>query len=185
MSQVSAFAVIFTPKRAGPAEVGSRRPNQWGLYDMHGNLAEWVLDGFSPAGIPQSSSGELTDMVRWPELIHPRIVRGGWWESDTHACRSSARMGSTSSWSDQDPSIPVSPWWHCGGPAQGIGFRIVRSLNPLPPQILGRVWNPDCEELTEAVLVCEKSGRGVIGRVDPDLPDVVRRYEALGAPEKD
>lgn len=180
MLRVNTYAVVFSAGRVGPDEVGRRRPNQFGLYDMHGNLAEWVLDGYSRDGIPQSSNGELADLVRWPEKIHPRIVRGGWWESDAHACRSAARMSSTYYWSDLDPSDPVSPWWHNDGPAQGVGFRIVRSLKSLPPEILSRVWNPDCDELAKAVLECEKLGRGAIGRVDPNLPELVQRYEALG-----
>jgi hypothetical protein len=53
-------------------------------------------------------------------------------------------------------------------------------LKSLPPEILSRVWNPDCDELAKAVLECEKLGRGAIGRVDPNLPELVQRYEALG-----
>ena len=88
-------------------------------------------------------------------------------------------MGSHPAWSDADPSLPVSPWWHCDGPAQGISFRVARSLEPLSEEMQMRVWNPDCPELLEAVKTCYKEGRGAIGRVDESLPDVIRRYRTL------
>ena len=184
MSQVSKYAVVFSGGREQPDEVGTRQPNPWGLYDMHGNMAEWVLDGHSIKGIPKSNSGELVDLVRWPTAIHSRVVRGGWWETDAHGCRSASRMGSLESWSDDDPGRPVSPWWHCDGPAQGIGFRIARSLDRLPEEVLHRVWDPDCEELSEAVIICHKEGHAAIGRDDGDLLDVIRRFRDFRHQEK-
>lgn len=179
MSEVAKYAVVWSGGRERPDEVGTRRPNPWGLHNMHGNLAEWVLDGHSRLGIPKSPTSDIGDLVRWPTAIHPRVVRGGWWETDVHGCRSVARMSSLKSWSDSDPGRPVSPWWHCDGPVQGIGFRVVRSLKPLPEEVLHRVWNPDCEELTKAVNTCYKEGRAAIGRVNTDLPQLVRRYKDL------
>ena len=178
-SQVAEYAVAFSAGRHRPEEAGTLRPNPWGLYNMHGNVAEWVLDAYSSEGIPKSSGGELVDLVRWPKAIHPRVARGGWWQTDAHGCRTVARMGSTTTWSESDPGDPVSPWWHCDVPAQGLGFRIVRSLDTLPQNVLDRVWNPDCEELTKAITLCHQDGRAGIGRVDRDLPDVVRRYREL------
>ena len=77
-------------KDDGPVEVSSYRPNAWGLYDMHGNLAEWVQDCW------QSSYAAPTDGSAWvPECI-VRVVRGGSWKSDAGAARSAARGTTTS-----------------------------------------------------------------------------------------
>jgi sulfatase modifying factor 1 len=179
ISHAGKYAVVFSGGRESPNEVGRQQANPWGLHDMHGNQAEWVLDAYSRDGIPESSSGKLQDLVRWPTDIHPRVVRGGSWENDAHSCRSVSRQSSSSQWSADDPSIPVSPWWHCSGPAQGIGFRVVRSLDDQPAKILDRLWNPDCEQLRTAVLDSHKDGIAAIGRVDPDLPQVIQRYREL------
>ncbi len=38
------YAWYYDNSDEGPSEVGQKKPNAFGLYDMHGNVAEWVLD---------------------------------------------------------------------------------------------------------------------------------------------
>lgn len=72
--------------------VGHFAPNAWGLYDMHGNIAEWCLDSYA-----SYSHGSATD----PFVTgsgSARVVRGGGWKSHSPACRSaSRRVGSPNS----------------------------------------------------------------------------------------
>ncbi|TWU60087.1 Serine/threonine-protein kinase pkn1 [Rubripirellula tenax] len=103
-------------------EVGEKEPNPWGLYDMHGNVAEWVLDQYDPSAY-QSVAGAV-DPLSVPKTLYPRIVRGGGWDDDPDMLRSAAREGSSDAWKEQDPQLPKSIWYHTD--ALGVGFRVVR-----------------------------------------------------------
>ena len=106
-------------------KVGEKKPNPWGLYDMHGNVSEWVLDRYDAdwyaKGAGKSPLNVTTDM-------YPRIVRGGSWDDDPDGLRSAARYASDPEWKFQDPQIPKSIWYHTD--ALHVGFRVIRPLNP-------------------------------------------------------
>jgi formylglycine-generating enzyme required for sulfatase activity len=70
----------------GTAKVGSYLPNAWGLYDMHGNVWEWVQDWFAR----EYPTGSVTDPVG-PATVSRRIVRGGSWVNAASGCRSAVR----------------------------------------------------------------------------------------------
>ncbi len=117
--------------------VGTRKPNPWGLYDMHGNVAEWVADAFEPDH--SAISDGATDPLILPQTLYPRCVRGGNWDDDPEDLRSTARRGSDSSWKDQDPQLPRSMWYHTD--AQGIGFRVVRPVEVPDASTMDSFWN--------------------------------------------
>jgi formylglycine-generating enzyme required for sulfatase activity len=106
-------------------EVGTKKPNPWGLHDMHGNVAEWVLDQFVPDGYEQFE-GTAENPLVIPTKIFPRVVRGGSWDDDPEMLRSAARAESTPDWQMQDPQIPKSIWYHTD--ALHVGFRIIRPI---------------------------------------------------------
>lgn len=66
-------------------QVGQKAPNSWGLYDMHGNVYEWVQDWFR-----LYSAGSVTDSAG-PSSGSKRVRRGGSWSSIAKFCRSANR----------------------------------------------------------------------------------------------
>ena len=73
-----------------PTKVGSYSPNAWGLYDMHGNVSEWVEDLYQNTydGLPADGSPNST---RGHNGI--RVVRGGSWSDAAYQVRSASREG--------------------------------------------------------------------------------------------
>jgi formylglycine-generating enzyme required for sulfatase activity len=84
--------------------VGLKKPNPWGLYDIHGNVFEWVQDWHGGY-----SGGKLTDPTG-PVSGSLRVSRGGRWSSIAGICRSAFRYRST-------PGLRIN----------NLGFRVLRS----------------------------------------------------------
>ena len=106
--------------------VGSRKPNAWGVYDMHGNVAEWVLDGYAADAYARLKGKSARCPLVPAKAIHPRVVRGGSWRDAAKLLRSAARARSSAKYSMRDPQFPKSIWWHTD--ADFVGFRVVRPL---------------------------------------------------------
>ncbi|WP_250847005.1 formylglycine-generating enzyme family protein [Aquisphaera insulae] len=111
-----------------PQAVGKKKPNPWGLYDIHGNVAEWCLDHYIPEGYKAYPTDKPTlGPVILPDAReYPYVARGGSWDDDAEKLRVAARRSSNPEWSVQDPQRPQSIWWHTD--ATFVGFRIVRPV---------------------------------------------------------
>ena len=68
------------------ADVGSRQPNAWGLYDLHGNAAEWTLSAYQP--YPYGDDDGRND----PARPGRKVVRGGSFFDHPRRCRSAYRL---------------------------------------------------------------------------------------------
>ena len=68
--------------------VRQKAANDWGFYDMHGNVWEWCADGY----IPSLGHDPRTDPIISPSGIE-RVVRGGSWNNNAALCRSACRRG--------------------------------------------------------------------------------------------
>jgi len=68
-------------------DVGQKRANAWGLYDMHGNVWEWCSDWFDSDTYDAPSQTDPTG----PSSGSDRVLRGGSWGSSAEYCRSAYR----------------------------------------------------------------------------------------------
>ena len=117
-------------------KVGKKKPNPWGIHDMHGNVAEWTIDIFSKEGYDPE---RLDNPWAKGRDLYPRVARGGSWNDFPESLRSSARFPSTKSWKLQDPQLPKSIWYLTD--AQWLGFRIVRPLIVPSAELMESIWN--------------------------------------------
>jgi formylglycine-generating enzyme required for sulfatase activity len=118
--------------------VGQKEPNAWGLYDMHGNVAEWTADQYVPDYFNRLAKGAANPFVR-PTTLYPRSVRGGGWADAPGRLRSAARRGSESLWQQQDPQLPKSQWYLTDAP--WLGFRLVRPREIPSVEEMYFYWN--------------------------------------------
>ena len=126
------------------AKVGKKKPNPWGLYDMHGNVAEWCLDQYEDTYEKVKGLG-AEDPWNKATKNYPHAVRGGSWNDDVVMLRSAARLKSDKSWKLQDPQLPKSVWYHTD--AQFLGFRIIRPLkSPASAEECNKYWNNGVEK---------------------------------------
>lgn len=114
--------------------VGTKKPNAWGLYDMLGNVMEWTLDQYAP----YTPAAQTNPWVK-STTSYPHAVRGGSWNDDPSSVTCTARVPSDASWKKQDPQLPKSIWYMTD--AQWLGFRLVRPAKLPPAEEMYRAWN--------------------------------------------
>ena len=137
-SVITNYAWFFDNSNSKYQKVGKKLPNPWGLYDMHGNVTEWVLDQYDPDYYKATGADGATDPWNRATKPYPHSARGGSWDDDPVALRSAGRLGSERSWKRTDPQLPKGKWYFTD--AQFIGFRIVRPLAVPSPAEMEKYW---------------------------------------------
>jgi len=180
--QLGDYGWCYENSDSKPHKVGEKKPNPWGLYDMHGNVAEWTIDQVLENGYEQfaGKTVKAADALVWPKTLTPRAIRGGHWDDDPEKCRSAARLESKErDWKTEDPNLPLSPWWFTSDPTRGVGFRIIRPLaEPAAREAKERYWAIDDNETRDGVDNRMSEGRGSRGLVDGELPEAISKLKA-------
>jgi formylglycine-generating enzyme required for sulfatase activity len=136
-SKIGEYAVYSDNSNGKYAKVGTKKPNPWGLFDMHGNVMEWTLDQYAVDAYSHPKDWERS------KDPYPHSVRGGGWADDAVRLRSGARGASDPSWKAQDPQLPKSIWYLTD--AQWLGFRLVRPLRVPSAKEMQAYWNNGVE----------------------------------------
>jgi formylglycine-generating enzyme required for sulfatase activity len=89
--------------------VGKKKPNAWGLYDMHGYVWEWCADAWHPSHEGAAKDGR----PREDKDEKDRVIRGGSWNDDADSCRSAFRGHKPADFK-----------------SDAVGFRCVRAAAP-------------------------------------------------------
>ncbi len=138
-SKLGDYGWFFDNSNSKTQKVGKKKPNPWGLHDMYGNAAEWVLDQYDAHYYKTlADAGIATNPWNKATQPYPHSARGGHWDDDAPMLRSGARRGSDRSWKMTDPQLPKGKWYVTD--AWFIGFRVVRPLTVPSSEEMTKYW---------------------------------------------
>lgn len=159
IEQLAQYAVYSGSDRgeSDPLRAGQKKPNTWGLHDVHGNVSEFVIEDTAPTG-----------------LVDGHVACGGNWESDATGCTATSVLRTTSQWWDEDPDLPRSCWWMASYESRTTGFRIIAPLDPMSAQQKRIYWDSDSRQLSDDIVLRLNDGRGSVGRVGKPTPTTTR-----------
>ena len=110
-----------------PHEVAKKNSNPWGLYDMQGNVCEWVSDFYSSDTYTNNARNSPTTNPQGPPGGEVHVARGGAYNSSQQEIRCANRVFEEEWWRFGDPQFPKSLWWL--PQMDHIGFRIAASID--------------------------------------------------------
>jgi hypothetical protein len=131
--QLGDYAWYFRNSDRKAHPVGEKKPNAWGLYDMHGNVEEWCGDWYDKDYYANSPTTDPTG----PVTGEYRVRRGGSWDSGTLRCES-----------------PVRSHWEPSATTDTVGFRIVLQA----PR--GKLTPAEIEALDQVIAILVKGELG-------------------------
>jgi formylglycine-generating enzyme required for sulfatase activity len=107
-------------------EAAQQKPNPWGIYDMSGNVYEWVFDFYSPIAYKEAAKNSPAINPKGPKTGKVHAARGGDYTSPIENLRCASRAFEEEWWRSGDPQLPKSKWWL--PKMDFIGFRVARSI---------------------------------------------------------
>ena len=137
INKLDDYAVYFDNSNGQYAECATKKPNAWGVYDMHGNVAEWTLDEYAEDFYGRAK-GKIHEPWNKPSSVHARVYRGGSWDDEAEDLRSAGRKKSSIALQKGDPQVPKSLWWYTN--AAFIGFRLVSPAEAPTPDEQKKFW---------------------------------------------
>lgn len=143
----------------GAALVGSFKANEFGLRDMLGNAAEWVIadgkhDVAAKCGLLPKQEADVAPM-------YGQLVCGGSWLDQADQCQPLSRLVCDVEWFEDDADFPMSPFWFAHADyCSTVGFRICRPFAALPRDEIQVYWQPDSEDLRFEDDLRVEGGRG-------------------------
>jgi formylglycine-generating enzyme required for sulfatase activity len=76
-NEIAEYAWFEENSNGSYHKVGQKKPNPWGLHDMHGNVSEWTLDQYNPLAYQKSVNIVSNNPIEIATRLYPRVVRGG------------------------------------------------------------------------------------------------------------
>jgi sulfatase modifying factor 1 len=126
LKKLAEFAWFEDTADSETSATGNKKPNAWGLYDMSGNVREWVYDFYSPTAYKEAAKKSLAVNPKGPKTGKLHVARGGDYSCSADELRCAARTFEQEWWRSGDPQIPKSKWWL--PEMDFIGFRVACSI---------------------------------------------------------